>query len=107
VNRDLGKVEIDCRKAAPKEEQIGKSANQMRNQRLARRVREWERSNQITLIDTDKDRGAWLRLASQAGASESGFLSSELADSPVSESLTRSASIPISIDPFLATLSNI
>ena len=29
ANRDLGKVEIDCRKAAPKEEQIGKSANQM------------------------------------------------------------------------------
>jgi hypothetical protein len=28
VNRDLGKVEKDCRKAAPKEEQIGKFANQ-------------------------------------------------------------------------------
>ena len=43
-----------------------------------------------------------------AGASESDSLASELADAPVSESLTRSASIPaFSLDPFLATLSNI
>ena len=28
VNRDLGKVEKDCRQAAPKEKQIGQSANQ-------------------------------------------------------------------------------
>ncbi len=48
----------------------------------------------ITPIDTDKEVEAGLRLASQAGASESDSLASKLGDSPVSESLTRSASIP-------------
>ncbi len=67
------------------------------NQRLARREREWERPNQITQIDTDKEATAELRPGSRAGASESDSLTSKLADSPVSDSLTRSASIPASI----------
>jgi glycosyltransferase involved in cell wall biosynthesis len=44
----------------------------------------------------DTEGKAGLRPGSRAGASESDSLASELADSPVSESLTRSASIPAS-----------
>ncbi len=50
----------------------------------------------ITLINTDRDREAGLRPGSQAGASEPDSLQSKLADSPVSESRTRSASLPSS-----------
>jgi glycosyltransferase involved in cell wall biosynthesis len=49
----------------------------------------------LTTEDTESTEGAaGLRLAGQAGASESDSLTSKLADSPVSESLTRSASDP-------------
>jgi glycosyltransferase involved in cell wall biosynthesis len=51
----------------------------------------------LTTEDTVSTEGkSGLRLGSRAGASESDSLASELADSPVSESLTRSASIPAS-----------
>ena len=48
----------------------------------------------LTTEDTECTELAGLRFASQAGASESDSLASELAESPVSESLTRSASGP-------------
>jgi len=51
----------------------------------------------ITQIDTDGSKEAGLRLVGPAGASESDSLASELADSPVSESLTRSADTPSSL----------
>ena len=41
VNRDLGKVEKDCRQAAPKEKQIGQSANQT----------PWEGANQHDAVE--------------------------------------------------------
>jgi ABC-type Mn2+/Zn2+ transport system ATPase subunit len=41
VNRDLGKVEKDCRQAAPKEKQIGQSANQT----------PWEGANQHHAVE--------------------------------------------------------
>jgi hypothetical protein len=51
----------------------------------------------ITQIDTDGSKESGLRLAGQAGDSESDSLASELADSPVSESLIRSADTPSSL----------
>jgi hypothetical protein len=51
--------------------------------------------SELTTEDTESTEGkAGLRPGSRAGASESDSLASKLADSPVSESLTRSASIP-------------
>ena len=41
MNRDLGKVEKDCRQAAPKEKQIGQSTNQT----------PWEGANQHHAVE--------------------------------------------------------
>ncbi len=51
----------------------------------------------MTRMGTDEEAATGRRPGCRAGASESDSLISKLADSPVSESLTRSASIPASI----------
>jgi glycosyltransferase involved in cell wall biosynthesis len=58
--------------------------------------RRWDSFGNQENHETKRNEEAGLRLGSRAGASESDSLASELADSPVSESLTRSASIPAS-----------
>ncbi len=56
--------------------------------------RRWDSFGNQENHETTRNEEAGLRLGSRAGASESDSLASELADSPVSESLTRSAGGP-------------
>ena len=73
----MGKVEKDCREAAPKEEQVGKTCES--NER--------ERTSQMKIE-------AGLRLAGQAGAAFSNPSASELARDSENTSLTRCAGDP-------------
>jgi len=52
VNRDLGKVEIDCRKAAPKEGHVGKTCESNPRAR---------RESNIFNLNNDVGHGKWSR----------------------------------------------
>ena len=97
--RRLGGRSEDCRRQPERARREGSSESTFTNfhereeERGTGSVERVEEAG-LTTEDTECTELAGLRFASQAGASESDSLAIELADAPVSESLTRSASGP-------------